>query len=189
MSAWGRRVAFVLLAANAALVTGCFTMAKQAYSEVRGAQGELLPIREMSAAALARYQSVDFTPATTTVGARICPPAVLRAYDRSANQLAARLRQQSYPGGVPSLRIDSDVLYFQGKGLLSGALMLTRVRMLVGDELVGDTLVKAESNSFRAGGEGDLAKASLDALARLLDKTRRTGTTPPAIERDRDAEK
>ncbi len=186
MITWGQRVAFILLVANVAWVTGCFTVAKQAFSEVRGAQGEMLPIREMSAAALARYRSVEFTPATTTVGSRICPPELLRAYDRSANQVASRLKR-SYAGGEPSLKIDSDVLYFQGKGLLSGALLLARVRMRAGDELVGDALVKTESNSFRAGGEGDLAQASLDAVAWFLEKPQRTAPPRDATEKTRDA--
>ncbi len=131
-------------------------------------------------------QSVEFTPATTTVGSRICPPEVLRAYDRSANQVAFRLKR-SYAGGEPSLKIDSEVLYFQGKGLLSGALLLARVQMHAGDELVGDALVKTESNSFRAGGEGDLAQASLDALARFLEKPQRTAPPRDAAEKPRDA--
>jgi len=47
--------------------------------------------------------------------------------------------------------------------------MLTRVRLSEGDQLLADVVVKAESESFRAGGEDDLAGASLSALRRFLE--------------------
>lgn len=168
-----RAVAFLVLAVAAAGAAGCLTIAKQAFHEAVGAQGEFLPIRELSPSALARYRSVEFKPASTTVGDRICPPELLRAYDRSLARLAASLRAE-YPGGEPGLVVDSEVLYFQRKGLLGGALMLTRVRLRCAEELVLDGLLRAESDAFRAGGEPDLAQASADALGKLLVQPKRS---------------
>jgi hypothetical protein len=169
MTACGTRAAGGLLALHALLLTGCTTIAKQAFHEVRGAQGEVLLITESRPSGLARYQGLQFTPATSTVGSRICPPELLRAYDRSASQAASKLRAD-YPGGSPALTIDSEILYFQRKGFLSGAIMLTRVKLRSSDQPVLDAVVRAESDAFRAGGEEDLAQASLDALCKFLEK-------------------
>jgi hypothetical protein len=159
-------------------LTGCFSVVKQAYYEVRGAQGEVLIITQPDAAALARAAELTFSPATTTIGPGLCPSAVLRAYDRSANQLVARLRPR-YPGGEPQLAVTSDVQYFQKKGLLSGGLLLARVRMTVAGQPALDALVKSESQSFREGGEDDLADAAVAALGEFLARP----ATPGAGER------
>jgi len=148
--------------------TGCFTIAKQAFHEARGAQGDVVPVTELREGALARYRAIEFLPAKTTLGSKLCPPEVLRAYDYCANQVRAELRRL-FPGEEPRLTVASEVLYFQKKGLLGGALMLTRVHLREGDQLLADVVVKAESEAFRAGGEDDLASASLNALRRFLE--------------------
>lgn len=164
----------VLLALSALGTTGCLGMLKQGYSEARGARGEVLPITENFDGPLARMQSIEFTPATTTVGSRICSPELLRAYDRNANQVVARLKPL-YPGGTPLLRIDSELLYFQKKGLLGGAMLLARVKLHADDRLVLDALVKVESDAFRAGGEEDLAQGATDALRKFLELRKQRG--------------
>jgi hypothetical protein len=169
-------IGLAALSLHLPLLTGCFTLAKQAYAEARGAQADVLIIAGVPDVQLARIAHLQFTPATTTVGSRICPPPVLRAYDRCIQQIEPRLKTL-YPGESPALVIASEIAYFQGKGLLGGALMLTRVRMTAGNELVLDALVRAESDSFRAGGESDLANASAQALYRLLDRPKR-GAAP-----------
>ena len=146
----GVRLAFVLLLTHALGLTGCFTIAKQAYHEAVGAQGDVLTISEVREPALARFQSVEFTPATTTVGSKLCPAELLRAYDRGMNLCAARLTGL-YSGTDPRLTVDSEILYFQKKGLLGGAFTLTRVRMRAAEQLAFDALVRAESEAFRAG--------------------------------------
>jgi hypothetical protein len=161
----------LLLAANTLPLAGCLTVAKQAFEEARGAQGEVLPITQVSETTLARYQSLEFTPATTAAGGRLCPPALLRAYDRAANRLAARLKTY-YPGSAPTLTVDSEILYFQAKGLLSGAFMLTRVKMHEHDQLAVDALVKAESAAYSAGDEDDLADAAVHALGKFLKRAK-----------------
>ena len=161
------RGAFVLLTASTLCATGCFTAVKQAYNEVRGAQAELLFVGEARQAGWSQYRSVEFTPATTTIGQRLCPPGLLRTYDMAASQLVSRLKA-AYPGGEPALTVDSEVVYFQKKGLLSGALLLARVKMHADGQPVVDAILKAESQSFRAGGENDLAQAGIEELGKFL---------------------
>ena len=169
------------LAATAVLQTGCLgTVLKQGFEEVRGAHADLLPIVSVSELALAKYESVAFTPATTTIGDRLCPPGVRRAYDRSASQLLARLTRV-YPGGPPTLTIDTDIVYFQKKGLFSGGQLLARVKMHGADQLVADALLKAETQSFRAGGEDNLARAAIQALQRFLVRYKQ-GSEPEAAD-------
>jgi len=157
-------------------LTGCvgaaFTVAKQAVREVRGAQGELLLITEDRPTDLRAIRGVEFAPAYSTLGSRWCPPRLLQAYDRCANQLLPRLRAY-YPGGTPTLTIESEVVYFQKKGLFGAAQMLTRVRMRNGQSLLVDGLLKTESESFREGDEDDLARASVEALGRFLENSRK----------------
>lgn len=66
------------------------------------------------------------------------------------------------------MAVDSDIQYFQGKGALSGAFMLTRVKLRDGERVAGELFVRAESESFRAGGEDALANASVTALGKFL---------------------
>ncbi len=163
----------VVVAASGLLAsTGCglstaTSLAGHAFKEVRGARGEYLPVRDIPPAVLARARSVTFTPATAELGPRIVPPSVLGAYDRAASQEASRLASK-YPGGEPALVVDSDLLYFQPKGLTSGALLLASIRLHLGDEPVGAGLVKVESDSTLAGGEDPLARAALAALGRVV---------------------
>lgn len=171
-----RHVALLVLAGSAVGSTGCFTVAKQAYREVRGAQGEYLPISEPGAAALAQAGELQFKPATTSVGSRICPPEVLRAYDLAAAREFAAWKT-GLAGSGRSLTVESEVMYFQAKNLSGGAIMLTRVRLLADGQLAADGLLKAESHSFRAGGHEDLARVSLEALHRHLQLKRQ----PPRV--------
>ena len=161
------RVAFVLLAGNALWMTGCATAAKQALHEVLGARGEVLLVTEVSETALAEVQSLRFAPVATTLGHKLCPSAVIHAYDKYATRLGEELKDE-YPGGSPALMIDGEILYFREKGILGSAQCLTRVKMHTDDRLVVDALVNAQSKSFREGGAKDLAKASVEALGKFL---------------------
>lgn len=163
------RVSLVLLACSALWTTGCTTAAKQAFHELRGAKADILYVDQLTQSELDTYGSVELTPVTTTLGNRLCPPSLLRAYDRRARELSGEL-EDVYPGDQPGLMIDSDIEFFQGKGLLSGAMLLVRVKMRAEDRLVGDALVVAESKSFREGAGHDLAEASLKALGRYLKR-------------------
>lgn len=166
------------LAASAALsvalllaLSGCSRAIKQAYYEFRGAKSEIILISDFDQDPLGPYRSVRFEPVTTTVGDKICPPRLRRYYDQHARELLADLRA-FYPGGDPALRIASEILYFQHKGLLSGAECLTRVRMHddADQRLVLDAIVRTESKSFRAGDESALAESNVKAIGKLLKK-------------------
>jgi len=148
-------------------LSGCTTALKQAYYEARGAKSKIIPVTDLEQDALLKYRSVRFEPATTTVGDRICPLELRRSYDRHTTELASELRE-FYPGGDPGLRVASEILYFQKKGLLSGSQCLTRVQMREGEQLVVDAIVRTESKSFREGGEDALAESNVKALGKFL---------------------
>ena len=162
------QIGFFLLAGNVVLSGGCFSLAKQAYEEARGAQAEVLMATDIRSDLLARANGVEFPPATTTAG-RVVPAGILRAYERSVNQAAAKLKA-FYPGDPPILKVDSEVLYFQKKGLMSGALLLVRTKMECEGQIAVDAIVKVESNAYRAGGEDDLAQAYAEAVRKFLER-------------------
>ncbi len=162
-------VAWLLLSTAFFGLTGCSTVAKQAFRELRGAQADVLLVEKIPATALARYQSVRFAPVTTTLGDRLCPPSVVRAYNRCAEREQNELARY-FPGGVPELVLNGEILHFQSRGILSGAQLLTRVKMYDGGRVVADAIVNTESKSFREGGGGDLAETCVEALGKLLRK-------------------
>lgn len=160
-------------------LTGCMSVAKQAFYELRGAKAEV--VLNGHAADLQPYASVEFTPVTTTLSDRLCPRDVIAAYDRYLRALPREL-EVAYPGGEPRLTLDSEVMYFQSKGIMSQAQMLTRVRMRTGDHLLVDAIVKCESKAFREGGGDDLAETSVKALGKWLRKQK-------GLDDDRDRKK
>jgi hypothetical protein len=149
--------------------TGCTTVAKQAFYELRGAKAEVVLNSEPADVDLEPYVAVEFAPATTTLSDRLCPREVIAAYDRHARALTRDLLE-AYPGGEPRLVLDSEVLFFQSKGIMSQAQMLTRVRMRDGERLVADAIIKCESKAFREGGGKELAETSVKGLAKWLRK-------------------
>jgi hypothetical protein len=155
------------------LLPGCGagSLAKHAFYEVRGAQSKIIPVDDFDPDALRAYLSVRFEPVTTTVGDRICPPRLRRAYDEQLRELSLDLREH-YPGGKPTLRVSSEIMYFHRKGLLSGAQCLARVRMHDADSqrLLVDAIIRTESKSFSAGDEDALAESGVDELGEFLEK-------------------
>ncbi|MBK8914270.1 MAG: hypothetical protein IPM64_06645 [Phycisphaerales bacterium] len=143
--------------------TGCMTAAKQAYFEMRGAQGEVLLLTEPAVADSHSFGGVFFLPATTTVSDRVVPPELLTAFNRRASRIVEDI-EAAYVPGEKRLSIATDVTYFQSKGLFSPAMLLARVYLRDADRLVQDTIVKVESKAFRAGDEKDLADAALNAI-------------------------
>lgn len=162
-----RATLLAMLMACAAAACGCTTAAKQALYELRGARGKLIWVSAPHTERLGRVRGLRFEPATTSIGDRLCPPAFRAAFDRRVAERLAALGE-IYPGGAPVLRIESDVLYFQKKGLLSEAQALTRVRMHDDIGLLADGIVRVESRSFRAGDEEDLAEETADTIVRFL---------------------
>lgn len=160
-----------LLAALAPTQAGCLSLLKQGVHEVRGAQAELRWVSAMPSGSFDRFRSVELELSTTTA-APICTPRLLDAYNEALSSLAREL-QDVYPGGEPSLRVSSELQFFQGKGLLSGGMCIARVRMRDGGQQIGDALIVGETSSFRAGGEGSLAEACVEELGKVLRKRRK----------------
>jgi len=152
--------------------TGCTTLAKQGLQEVLGAQAKVILVNEVNPETLRNYRDVRFEPATTTLSPRVCPPEVLEYADAAYAELREDLRDL-YGGGEPALRVTTDLLYFQKKGLLGAAELLARVRMFDSDRLVVDALVRTVSKSFRKGGAKALARESVEAVGRFLSQARK----------------
>ncbi|MBU0639558.1 MAG: hypothetical protein KKB50_11890 [Planctomycetes bacterium] len=185
MMACGRLIGLILIVAPLPL-SGCgiSTVAKQAFHEVRGAQAKVRPVRDIASDLLARYQSLRFEPVTATVGEQMCPMQLRRAWDDDAAALTLELSQGGFPGGPPLLAISSEILYFQQKGMLSGAECIARVKMHEDSELVADMIVRAESKAFRAGGEEALAGACIKTLGKFLKEQK--GEVPEDRESEED---
>lgn len=155
---------------------GCMRVAKQAYYEVRGAQADVRPQSGFSNVRLASPGTLEFAPATTSMSAAIVPPAVLRAYDREAAAQAAEWAAEA--DGSTTLRIATDFLYFQKKGLLSKAQCMARVRCTSGAGEVFDGVVIVESGSFREGDEGDLGEAAAEGVAKFIrERTKKSASS------------
>lgn len=160
-----------LLGLSALASSGCTTALKQGYYELRGAQAEMLFVNEPGRGALDRFNGFTMAPATTDLSTRLCPPAVRSAYDRFGRRLAQQLNDR-VGGGEPRLSIETQVLYYQEKGLLGAGQFLTRVRMRDGGRLIVDTLVNTRTKSFRDGAADDMAEASVVELGQWIAEQR-----------------
>lgn len=152
-----------------AMSTGCGTAIKRVYYEFRGAKAKVHPTGPVSIGAFDRFNSVEFSPVTTDSG-ELCPPELLAAYDSAAQDMSASIR--GFEGGPTALRIESDMLYFQGSGVFKTALCLVRVRMFDDARLVQHAIVTAESKSVTRDAAADLPKACAKALREYLAKQR-----------------
>lgn len=158
------------LIAATTLTAGCSRIASQAIAEIRGAQAETHVIQSVNAAELAAHQSIEFRPAQSSIGS-LCPPKLLSAYDAAAVMAKTELAPY-FPGGTPSLEVDSQIIYFQKKGLLSAAQCLARVRLTGSSGTLWDAIITAESGSFAQGDEEALAEACVEALVELLSQAK-----------------
>lgn len=154
----------MLLVGALATQSGCVTLARQAISEVRGAQGDVLPIGSTFAAP--QSGSIRAAPATSSVGPPIVPASLLRQWDLIAEEILVTPGAGASAAG--ELLIETDFLYFSEKGLLDQAMCLARVRMMRDGKPVGDVMLLAESKSFRAGDDRALARAAAEALRKYL---------------------
>ncbi|MEP0846542.1 MAG: hypothetical protein HRF50_06930 [Phycisphaerae bacterium] len=164
-----RLAAITALIGLAAASAGCRTAIKQAFSEVKGAQGEFILVQDVAPTALSPYNSFSFDAAITSAGPRICPPDLLSPY----NEAARKLEQDGdlidlYPGGPPVIRIQTEFLYSQKKGFFSAAEALARVKFLGEAGVVADGIVRAESESFLRGDNSALAEACVRAIRNFL---------------------
>jgi hypothetical protein len=162
-----RETCFALLCAALVTTTGCRYLAVQAYAEVRGAQGVVHTPSPVSPTAFNRFRDVEFQPARSEFSAPMIPSALLRSYDDAGIAAIGRLRDK-FPGGEPTVRIAASFLYFQSRSFTAGAEAIARVQFFDGSSMMLDSIVRAESESFRAGDEVALAHALVDAIIRLL---------------------
>lgn len=149
-------------------LTGCMTLVKQAYYEIKGAQAKIVLNEDMTDRTLLNYKGVKFEPLKRAVGERIVPQTFVTAFDHATAETLADLKEE-YPGGEPTLTVKTEVSYFQRKGFLSSALSLTRMHVLAGERLVVDAMVLAETKAFREGdGDEALAEATVKAISKML---------------------
>ena len=168
MTASVTRWACLLGLAAALSLSGCTTMAKQAFYEFRGAKGSIHFIQPgVEPELFTRFRAVRFEPVTTSIGPYLCPPKLRGEYDDAARELETKLKEY-YPGGEPGLTVSGEILYFQRKGIMSGAECLSRVRFTEDGDLVADAIVHVESKSFREGGTSALAETSVQTVGKLL---------------------
>lgn len=161
----------VILGSLAFGLTGCSTIVKQAVSELRGPQARLLLDPAPASAALAAFNAVRFSSATSSLGPRLCPASVAPAYDASAREAEQALASR-FPGGAPELRIDAELIFFQEKGILSAAELIARIRLRDDARTLADGIVKVESSSFRAGDEAALAREAVKEIRKYLESQR-----------------
>src|SRR5262249_48689612 len=124
-----------------------------------------------SADTLKRINSVQFEACTSDMGEHITPSGLLMAYDKAASETQANL-SKTMPGGSPTLTVRTALVYFQTKGVFSGAEAMGRARMYDGSSMVGDVLLRSESDAFTAGGEKSMATAMIKALGKYLEDKR-----------------
>ncbi len=167
MTTPGSRAALLVLILAALPLAGCTTALKQAYHEVRGADSEIHTNNVVIGRPLADCGRVDFKPAYTDLSGRLCPPTLISAYDRMAGE-AERELETVYAGDGPTLNVETEVLFFERKGILGTAQFLSRVRMVSEGVLLIDAWVDTRSKSFRAGAEDDLAESTVKELAQFL---------------------
>ncbi len=172
--------------AGAALLTatGCSPMGalKSAYYEFKGAGADLKINQAVDDRTLATYDAVDFDAAHTTLGEKLVSRALLAAYDRATRTATEKLREEGYGGDANRLRVSTEFIYCQEKGLLSAGLAIARVKISGASQLVLDAIVKAESRAFTRGGEDDLAEASVRAVQKYLRKHKQAGLGEPESE-------
>ena len=151
--------------------TGCMTAVKQAYYEVKGAQGDVRPNSTISETALSTYDSLSVDPVKTTLAGKLCPAEVVRATDTAMRAMKEDLNED-FSGSGKKLRLATEIYYFQKKGVLSGGMLVIRLYGYEDDRTVLDALVLGETNSFREGGEKDLAEAATYSIGEFLLKHR-----------------
>jgi hypothetical protein len=151
------------------VLMGCSTLAKQGYSEFKGAQSELKIVGAAQSGAVKNASGIEFKAAKSSIGPEVVGPTVLQTYDAEARKVAEKLAG-NFKGKDAKLVVDSDLLYYQGKGITSGGMLLTHVRVHAGDKLVLDTLIKTESESFRSRDEAALTRSAVEALGKQLQR-------------------
>lgn len=178
------RIVTSVILISALACGGCSPMGalKSAYYEFKGAGADLKLNQAADDRTLAQYDAVEFDPAQTTLGDKLVSRALLAAYDRAARQAVEKLRDEGFGGATRPVRVATEFIYCQEKGLLSAGLAIARVKVTGESQLLLDAIIKAESQAFTRGGEDDLAEASVRALQKYLRKHKKRGLGHPDSE-------
>lgn len=168
---WNKRLGSLCVLVLMTLpLIGCMRAAKQGLSEILGAQGEEILLIDLDRARLANCKSVRFDPVTTTLTERVCPRRLLSEYDQAYADRTRELSEAGFTGGEPALRVSTEVLYFEEKGLLGEAQLLARVKMYEAGRMIGDLLAKTVSESFRDSGVAAMTEENTKVVRRLFLK-------------------
>lgn len=140
-------------------LVGCSTVVKQAFYEVRGAQGEFVSQRGARPASLDSYQTVKFRPARSDIAGRLIPNYLVTSFNAAATEIEGEL-----PTGT-AVEIETNILFYEGKGLLDAAFFLAHVKFYGGGALLDEGMVKVTSKSFRRGDGEDVARKAAETIA------------------------
>jgi hypothetical protein len=135
-----------------------------------GVYGTVLPNEAPLPSALSGYRSVRFMTAETELHGRRCPPLVVNTYDRWARSPldVPAVFAAAFPGGPPTLTVESELVYFNKDPKLGPAQLVAHVKIYDGRRLLDKVVVNAVSNSFREGISEELAREAVDAIRRYL---------------------
>lgn len=164
---------------------GCTTIAKQAFEEARGADGEYFSEQLHPPAWLRPYRSVSFAPATAAIGRNLTPGDALAAYDTAARDVAREEIAEDYPGGEPSLTVQTEFLICQKKGILGSAVCVARTQLISEGRTLSDGIVLVQSKSFRAGDSEALGAETAKALVKYLYENKYTKDERKELEKAR----
>lgn len=159
----------LVLSVLALTTTGCTTILKQTYNEIRGAQGKLYHITQTERCPeIGLYDSVRFAPPENYCGTMICPPTMLESYE-SVAQTRLHEYRDVFQGGTPQLTVQSTFLFGEQKDLLGIGEGLVRVRIFgEGQTLLVDALCRVVTQSFRKADYEDLGEAAAETVVDYL---------------------
>jgi hypothetical protein len=153
---------------------GCspFSVAKRGLTEVRGASGKVVPIREASPAFYRSIGRLEIGSVSNTIGP-VCPPSMYALAGTALKESAAQASEKLPGAGVCTAEVD--IMYHQPPGGIraligKGAVLLGRARLLDEHrETQADLLIGVFSEAMRTT-EGELAGEFGKALAEHVRK-------------------
>ena len=162
-----KRIALVvLLFVVAASSWGCTTVAKRGLTELRGAHGKVVPVRDAAPGFYAGLAGIEIGEVSNTI-APVCP-AAMQDLIASALQSAAVQAGEELDGTAPC-KVNVDIAFYQEPGgamavVGKGALLLGRAAVL--DEQsnqAADLLIVVSSKAMRT-----TSQEMADVFAKLL---------------------
>lgn len=148
--------------------TGCFTAARQAFSEVRGAQATVEPISASGSFPAANIAQVRFRPPRTEApGGSGTPGTLVTAFESAARKAEADFNRGSASGGR-TVEVDTKLIYFRERGLLGSSLLLARVQAHEAGRTLLDAFVHTETQSIRDGDVEGMTRAVVEGVAKYL---------------------